>query len=266
MGAAGVSHAQPRTPPSVPSGPTEVVPFVLVLDPGHGGRDAGSRGVGPVLEKNITFQTVKLLAERLSKWPQVRVVRTREGDTEVTPVQRAAIANYNGAALFLSIHADASWTPGRRGASVLIASPQRPPRVSGEAADAVALRWQRGQNVHLAGSLRFARALRDNLQAIEGAAKVSIRTLTLRTIEGAKMPAAYLSLGVLSTPEEVARLRELRADSPLISALVRAIVRFAGLPEEPPAESSGNAPGGTGTSGGTGASGGAGAPAGNPGG
>ncbi|MDA0999836.1 MAG: N-acetylmuramoyl-L-alanine amidase [bacterium] len=251
MGAAAPSHAQPRTAPAASGGPTEVAPFVLVLDPGHGGREAGSQGVGSVLEKNITFQTVKLLAGRLSKWPQIRVVLTREGDTEVTPVQRTAVANYNGAALFLSIHVDASWTPGLRGASILIAAPQRPPRMAGEPADAVALRWQRGQNVHLSDSLRFATGLRDSLQAIEGAGKVPIRVLTLRTLESAKMPAAYFSLGVLSTPEEVARLRELKADSPLISALVRTIVRFAGLPEEPPAvpekapaAGSGGSPGG----------------------
>ncbi|MEK6709700.1 MAG: hypothetical protein AABZ64_03895, partial [Nitrospinota bacterium] len=108
------------------------------------------------------------------------------------------------------------------------------PRVEGEPSEAVALRWQRGQNVHLAGSLRFAQELQARFAAIPGAGKPPILTLPLQLLEGARMPAAYVSLGVISTPEEAARLRELNEENPYIAALEAEIVKFAGLPPLPP--------------------------------
>ncbi len=48
------------------------------------------------------------------------------------------------------------------------------------------------------------------------------------------MPAAYISLGVISTPEEAARLREMDAENPYITAIEAEVVRYAGLPEKPP--------------------------------
>jgi len=216
--------------------PTPVAPFILALDPGHGGRDAGSRGSGPLLEKDFTLRVARLLAERLRLWPEIKVVLTREGDTEVTAVQRTALANHNGASLFLSIQADASWRPGARGPSILIAAPQRPPRVEGEPLEAVALRWQRGQNVHLAESLRFAQSLQARFAAIQGGHKPPILSLSLQALEGARMPAVYLSLGVISTSEEAARLREMDAENPYLAAIAAEVARFTGLPEAPPGQ------------------------------
>jgi len=64
------------------SGPTAASPFILALDAGHGGRDTGSRGSGELLEKDVTLRVVKLLAERLGRRPEIKVVFTREADTE----------------------------------------------------------------------------------------------------------------------------------------------------------------------------------------
>jgi hypothetical protein len=47
------------------------------------------------------------------------------------------------------------------------------------------------------------------------------------------MPAAYVSIGVISTPEEAARLRELKIEDPYLAALEAEIIRYAGLPERP---------------------------------
>ncbi len=227
-----------RAASKTPSGPTSAAPFILVLDAGHGGRDSGSKGLGSLLEKNFTLRAAKLLAKRLSRYPEMKVVFTRDSDTEITAVHRSAVANHNGAALLVSIHADASWRPNARGSSIMVAAPQRPPRVEGEAAQALALRWQRGQNVFLAESRRFAKGLQKRFAEIQKGRKPPIRSLTLLALEGARVPAAYVSIGVISTPEEAARLRELKIENPYLVAIEAEIVRFAGLPERPVEEAS----------------------------
>ncbi len=212
-------------------------PFVVVIDPGHGGQDAGSRGA-LLLEKDFTLRASRLIAALLSKRPDVKVVLTREADTQMSAAQRAAVANYNGASLFLTLHADASWRSGARGARIMVAAPRRPPRVKGEAPEAVALRWQRSQNVHLAANRRFALGLQRRFAAVGQKEKLALHILPVRNLEGAQMPAVYLSLGVISTPEEEARLSEMDEEDACVVGVVREILRFAKLSREPPARSS----------------------------
>ncbi len=214
--------------------PAASAPFIVVLDPGHGGRDSGSRGA-LLAEKDFTLRASRMLAALLSRRPEVKVILTRETDAQMTAVQRAAVANYHGASLFLSLHADASWRPGARGAVILVAAPRRPPRVEGEAPEAVALRWQRSQNVHLASNRRFALGLQRRFAAIRPREKPPVRILAVRDLEGARMPAAYVSLGVISTPEDEARLREMKEEDAYLVGVAREILRFANLPEELPA-------------------------------
>lgn len=218
----------------VPARPAASAPFVVVIDPGHGGRDAGSRGA-LLAEKDFTLRAGRMLAALLSRRPEVKAILTREADAQMTAVQRAAVANYHGASLFLSLHADASWRPGARGPVIMVAAPRRPPRVEGEAPEAVALRWQRSQNVHLAANRRFALGLQRRFAAIRPGEKPPVRILAVRDLEGARMPAAYVSLGVISTPEDEARLREMKEEDAYLVGVAQEILRFAKLPEALPA-------------------------------
>ena len=81
--------------------------FVLVIDAGHGGHDAGAVGAFSK-EKNINL-SVALAFGRLveQNCPDVRVVYTRKRDVFVPLQRRADIANDNRADLFISIHTNA---------------------------------------------------------------------------------------------------------------------------------------------------------------
>lgn len=227
----GARNRAARTQAAKPDAPA--APFVVVIDPGHGGRDAGSRGA-LLVEKDFTLRAAGMLAALLARRPEVKAILTREADTEMTVVQRVSVANYNAAALFLTLHADASWRPGARGPAIMVAAPRRPPRVAGEAAQAVAFRWQRSQNIHLASNRRFALSLQRRFAAIRAGEKPPLRILAVRDLEGARMPAAYVSLGVISTPEDEARLSETGEEDPYLTAIARAVLKFAGLTEDLP--------------------------------
>lgn len=87
----------------------------IVLDPGHGGSDTGAIGYGhKVLEKNLTLETVKELAQKLRK-AGARVILTRDGDTFVSLQGRVDIAKKYNADAFISIHYNASLIPSAQG-------------------------------------------------------------------------------------------------------------------------------------------------------
>lgn len=91
-------------------------PFVLVIDPGHGGRDPGAIGA-VAKEKNINLQVaLKLGALIENKHPDVKVTYTRKTDVFVALDKRAQVANKAKADLFISIHANALKNKSFRGA------------------------------------------------------------------------------------------------------------------------------------------------------
>lgn len=79
----------------------------IVIDPGHGGHDPGAKGAG-ITESELVLDIALRLEKLLGTLPGVEVVLTRRDDTFVSLKDRTAIANREGADLFLSIHANAS--------------------------------------------------------------------------------------------------------------------------------------------------------------
>ncbi|MDR0387784.1 MAG: N-acetylmuramoyl-L-alanine amidase [Treponema sp.] len=109
----------------------------VIVDPGHGGRDAGAVGNHiingqplRVVEKDITLAVSKILHSQLSSaYPDKQVLLTREGDTYPTLEDRVAIANSvplkdNEAIIFISVHANASFDRKARGFEVWYLSPE----------------------------------------------------------------------------------------------------------------------------------------------
>ena len=80
--------------------------FVLVIDPGHGGREPGALGKKGK-EKNVNLTVAKLLGQYISDaHPDVKIIYTRNSDVALGLNERADIANKANANLFISIHAN----------------------------------------------------------------------------------------------------------------------------------------------------------------
>ncbi len=95
---------RPTSPASQPVTPRVKGFRTIVIDPGHGGKDPGARGIRRTEEKDITLKVGLQLREILSKQPGLRVLMTRDRDVFIELEDRAKFANRNEADLFVSIH------------------------------------------------------------------------------------------------------------------------------------------------------------------
>jgi len=93
-------------------------PPLVMLDPGHGGKDPGAIGVSGTYEKQVSLATALELKRQLSAGGHYRVELTRARDVFVPLDDRVAHAQAHGASLFVSMHADALGDHAVRGASV----------------------------------------------------------------------------------------------------------------------------------------------------
>jgi len=79
---------------------------IIVLDPGHGGIDTGTKGSNGEMEKDIVLDFAKRLKEKIETAGKYRVLLTRSDDAFVPLAERVRFAREAGASLFISIHAD----------------------------------------------------------------------------------------------------------------------------------------------------------------
>ena len=122
LGAGGSGHSgggvtSPLDPPSaddrgsLPAVSRARIPNapLVVIDPGHGGRDPGAPSpFGNAREKDITLALARSIRDDLAQSGRVRVALTRDGDTYLPLEERYEVARRLGADLFISIHADAA--------------------------------------------------------------------------------------------------------------------------------------------------------------
>jgi N-acetylmuramoyl-L-alanine amidase len=97
--------SKPQTPPETKvNGDSRPL---VVIDPGHGGIDNGTRAASGEMEKTIVLEFSQLLRDKIEKAGKYRVLMTRTDDTFVALGDRVQFARARQAALFISIHADA---------------------------------------------------------------------------------------------------------------------------------------------------------------
>lgn len=111
----------------------EIHPLVVIIDPGHGGKDTGAIGAQGTKEKDVVLKISKQLASLVNQAPRMRAVLTRDGDYYVTLHNRLVYARKNKADIYISIHADSYFNNWASGASVYA--------LSKNGATSIAARW-----------------------------------------------------------------------------------------------------------------------------
>ena len=175
--------APPQPAAQAPASPIASALRVAVIDAAHGGTDAGARAEG-IQEKELTLQFTRMLrAEFLRRG--LRVVLTREGDEAPSFDERAAAANTQRGAIFITVHVGAGGEPGTARAYFFRGFPAP---AAGEAARRPhdPLPWDRAQEPHLDLSrrladlvqLQFSRRFRGSPEIAAPAAVRQLRSIT----------------------------------------------------------------------------------------
>ena len=96
-------------------------PFTVVIDAGHGGKDAGAIGRSGLTEKNLNLDVSLRLASKIrTQYPEVRVLLTRSSDEFISLQGRADFVNKNDADLFICVHTNAADSRSAHGTEVFI--------------------------------------------------------------------------------------------------------------------------------------------------
>lgn len=213
---------------------------IVLIDPGHGGRDPGAPGVsGASQEKDLALAMAKELADLLEQRGRVRVAMTREDDKYLTLEQRAAIARRLQAGLFLSLHMDSAPNPLAKGATVY--------SLSDVASSAEAARFAEAEN-RVDGALSSEPddsvralladvALREQMEVSAGladrllrraAGRVELRPrphqfAAFHVLRRAETPAVLIEAGYISNADDEAMLITKEGRAPLVLALAQAV-------------------------------------------
>lgn len=203
----------------------------VVLDPGHGGADAGAAGVKGTLEKTIAFDIAGLLTGHLEK--KYRVVLTRTGDYDMDLYQRTEIANHERADVFISLHTGGSFVIQKEGMSVFYyhRQPALPgssgqERQNGSVGGAEPVAWQDIQLQHQKESIVLAGLVQSNFNKMGVDPPCTLKQAPLEVLKGADMPAVAIEIGYLTHPAEAARLDNPSELDRIARAIERAVDQF----------------------------------------
>ena len=226
-------------------------PPLVVLDPGHGGKDPGAIGVSGTYEKHVSLATALELKRQLEASGRYRVELTRVSDTFIPLEGRVERAERFGAALFVSMHADALSDHAVRGASVYTlaqtASDAQTAALARSENDAdrfIGRQW-RGISPEVSqilaslvrretreGSARIARSLAGSLDQDLPMLPNPERHAGFVVLKAADIPSVLVEMGFMSNRRDEAALRKTGHRTLVAHAMRRAVdAYFAGLPQ-----------------------------------
>ena len=200
---------------------------LVVLDPGHGGIDTGTKGPSGEEEKDIVLNFAQRLRERLEKSGKYRVLLTRTDDTFVALADRVRIARDAGATLFVSIHAD-SLPHGEgdaQGASIytlsdtatdseaarLAEKENRADVIAGvdlksEPDDVAGILIDLAERETKSVSTQFAHKLAGEMKAVTRMHKKPLKSAGFRVLRAPDVPSVLVELGYVSNRQDLQSL------------------------------------------------------------
>jgi N-acetylmuramoyl-L-alanine amidase len=214
--------------------------YVIVIDPGHGGKDPGASSHNQRREKAIVLSTSLKLKAILEQNPRYKVHLTRENDVYVEHEDRVSMARNWGADLFISVHADAAGNPGVSGATVYTLSSRGERRVDGTArTNGWDLPIEDGTPVEVSGILAdlikretksnssiFAEMLIPELAKAGPIVRNSHRQENFFVLLAPDVPAVLVEIGFLTNRSDVARLSSDSGQGKAADAIANAIDQY----------------------------------------
>ena len=223
--------ATARTAPSAPAPPAGGFSMArqlglgvsrIVIDPGHGGHDPGASAKGTT-EAELVLDVALRLEKLLEKERGVQVILTRRTDAFVPLQERTAIANREGADLFLSIHANASVNDQARGIETYFlnfannlsaaAVAARENAASGQSmgalpdfVKAIALNNKLDESRELATLVQHEMVERLRAQD-EGVKDLGVKQAPFLVLIGASMPSVLAEISFLTNADDVKLLK-----------------------------------------------------------
>ncbi len=220
--------------------------IIVALDPGHGGEDPGAIGPGGTREKDVVLQIALRLRERINAIPNMRAYLTRDADFFVPLHIRVQKARRVQADLFISIHADAFFTPRPQGASVFA--------LSEKGASSSAARWiaDKENSADLVGgvnvkakdaqvqkalldmsttaqindSLKLGGAMLGEIGSVGKLHKPRVEQAGFAVLKAPDIPSVLVETAFISNPDEEAKLRSEAYQVQLADALMRGISSY----------------------------------------
>ena len=218
---------------------------VVVIDPGHGGKDPGAIGPSGLQEKEVVLDICKRLASLLQTRLGLQAILTRQDDTFISLSGRTKMANAEGADLFLSVHANASKRRSANGfetyflaeakndagraAAILENSALRFERPEGSMegmSDLDFILYDMVQNEFHQESEYLAGIIQEQLDGQLSITNRRVNQAPFYVLNGAYMPAVLVETAFISNPDEETLLKKRWFRQKIAEALYESVRTF----------------------------------------
>ncbi|MDP4616066.1 MAG: N-acetylmuramoyl-L-alanine amidase [Schleiferiaceae bacterium] len=226
---------------------------IIVIDPGHGGKDPGNLGTGRYRsrEKDVSFDVSQLVKKYIEEnLPDTKVILTRDDDQFIELYQRTVIANRANADVFISIHCNANDNKSAYGTeSFVLGMGEKDQRLNKTAQLENAARlleenWESNyeelnannpaaiialrayQDAFLEQSISIADEIQRQFEGRVKRRNRGVKQQPLAVLRGSTMPAVLVELGFLTNPGEEDFLQSTQGKELLASAIYRAVKEY----------------------------------------
>ncbi|HEY5654134.1 MAG TPA: N-acetylmuramoyl-L-alanine amidase [Pontiella sp.] len=175
------------------------IPRLVVIDPGHGGKDSGAIGPNKVYEKQVVLDISKRIKSHLEA-KKIKVCMTRTDDTYPSLKQRSDYTYSVDADLFLSIHADGAADPSACGVETFITTVAGCDSSNhyGQAGD----KSEQKNNKYDAANAVLGFSIQSNLVKMSKRSDRGLRRARFSVIKNATCPSALVECGFVTNPAE----------------------------------------------------------------